>query len=633
MNANDDIKVRSITGRGVHAKSTQAFSSLPSPNQNLNRFNNLDSSSQTLPNGVTAPEDIPIAIVGMAMRLPGGISNEEELWDTLIKKKDKRTLVPADRWNVDGFYSETPKRGSVKTKHGYFLDGEALRQFDASLFSITRAELEKVDPQHRLLLEVTRECLENAGEINWRGKNIGCYVGVFGEDWLAVHAQGFQRSKYNRKDRVFRLLKKCTQYFRGGAIEPIRPTKVFDAIQIEEAFRFMQKSQHIGKIVVSMPADSLQLTTSNTHSQFSLRPDVSYLLVGGLGGLGQSVSTWMVKNGARHLVYLSRGGGKKEEEVAFVTVLSAQGCTIQTISGSVANMVNVERVISEAQFPISGVIQMSMVLKDGGYAQMTHRDWEFVQAPKVLSTWNLHKAFESVPLEIFALFSSVSCQWGQWGLPASVIDVGVLEDVGYLSENPAILQQFKTNGVQTLRENDLLETLELAIMKSKATSQAFSFFADGYASESYIGCGYKMSMAVHADNNRNVWKCDIRMSVYRNLHNSTIDDSAASHEGLKDFLATVSNNPQTLKASSAAEFLAEEIGKTLCSFMMRPIAELDIHQSFKTLGVDSLVAVELRNWCRQKIGVGLTVLDIMGAASIKSLGMMAAGGLLDKRAI
>ncbi|TGO47069.1 hypothetical protein BCON_0295g00040 [Botryotinia convoluta] len=371
----------------------------------------------------------------------------------------------------------------------------------------------------------------------------------------------------------------------------------------------------------------------NGNSQFSLRTDVSYLLVGGLGGLGKSVSTWMVNNGARHLTYLSRSSGKEEEEVAFVTELSAQGCTVQTIVGSVANVADVQRVISEAQFPIAGVIQMPMVLKAYGTFTML-----LIQC-----------------LDFFVLFSSVSCQWGQCGqsnycsagtfldafnqyrhvkgLPASVIGVGVVEDVGYLSKNPAILQQFKTNGVQTLREIDLLETLELAITKSKSASQASSFFADGYASESHIGCGYKMSMAVPADNNRNVWKRDISMSVYRNLHNSSFDGVTANHEGLKDFLATVSNNPQTLRELSTAKFLAEEIGKTLYSFMMRPIAELDIHQSFKTLGVDSLVAIELRNWCRQRIGVGLTVLEIMGAASIKSLGKIAADGLLAKTVV
>jgi hypothetical protein len=154
--------------------------------------NGINGSSQITSNGAHIQDDIPIAIVGMALRLPGGIGTEEDLWDTLINKKDQRQRVPADRWNVDAFYSKTNKRGSAKTEHGYFLADEDLRQFDTSFFSITRNELEKLDPQHRLLLEVTRECLENAGELNWRGKDIGCYVGVFGEDWLDLHAKDSQ---------------------------------------------------------------------------------------------------------------------------------------------------------------------------------------------------------------------------------------------------------------------------------------------------------------------------------------------------------------------------------------------------------------------------------------------------------
>jgi hypothetical protein len=108
--------------------------------------NGINGSSQITSNGAHIQEDIPIAIVGMALRLPGGIGTEEDLWDTLINKKDQRQRVPADRWNVDAFYSKTNKRGSVKTEHGYFLADEDLRQFDTSFFSITRNELEKLDP-------------------------------------------------------------------------------------------------------------------------------------------------------------------------------------------------------------------------------------------------------------------------------------------------------------------------------------------------------------------------------------------------------------------------------------------------------------------------------------------------------
>lgn len=100
---------------------------------------------------------MPVAICGMAMRLPGGISTSGQLWNALLSKKDARREVPAERYNIDAFYNpESTKTGVVRTRHGYFIDHVDLAQFDASFFSMTRSELEKLDPQHRLLLEVTR---------------------------------------------------------------------------------------------------------------------------------------------------------------------------------------------------------------------------------------------------------------------------------------------------------------------------------------------------------------------------------------------------------------------------------------------------------------------------------------------
>lgn len=128
----------------------------------------------------------PIAIVGMAMRLPGGVNSGPEFWDLLIEKRDGRIGVPEDRYNVNAFYSASGKSGTVRMQHGNFLQGN-LKHLDTSFFSMTRSETEKLDPQARLLLEVSREALENAGETKWRGENIGCYVGVFGEDWQDIH--------------------------------------------------------------------------------------------------------------------------------------------------------------------------------------------------------------------------------------------------------------------------------------------------------------------------------------------------------------------------------------------------------------------------------------------------------------
>lgn len=153
------------------------------------------------------------------------------------------------------------------------------------------------------------------------------------------------------------------EFFRLGAIQPIRPIKFFDATQIEDALRYMQKGQHMGKLVIQFPTDHSQLTSSRGNNRLALRSDASYLLVGGLGGLGRSISTWMVEHGARHFIYLSRSGGKGPDDAAFVQEMNAAGCTVQITAGSVANLADVQHAIAQAEHPIAGVLQMSMVLR------------------------------------------------------------------------------------------------------------------------------------------------------------------------------------------------------------------------------------------------------------------------------
>lgn len=130
------------------------------------------------------------------MRLPGGIRDEAAFWDVLVNGKDLVTPIPSDRWNADAFGPKLGKRGAIKTQYGYFLT-EDLSCLDASFFTMTKSELEKVDPQQRQMLEVTRECLESAGEVSYRGKPIGCYVGTFGEDWLHSIAKETQTTGFS----------------------------------------------------------------------------------------------------------------------------------------------------------------------------------------------------------------------------------------------------------------------------------------------------------------------------------------------------------------------------------------------------------------------------------------------------
>lgn len=133
-------------------------------------------------NNKADPVPFPIAIVGMGMRLPGGVRCAEEFWDLIINKRDGLCEVPDTRYNVEAFHDES-RPGAVRTKNGHFLHDD-IAQLDNVFFDIGKREAEKIDPQQRMLLEVVWECMENGGQTDWQGSNIGCYVGVFGEDWL-----------------------------------------------------------------------------------------------------------------------------------------------------------------------------------------------------------------------------------------------------------------------------------------------------------------------------------------------------------------------------------------------------------------------------------------------------------------
>lgn len=152
-------------------------------------------------------------------------------------------------------------------------------------------------------------------------------------------------------------------WYNQGNANPIRPIKVYDATDVSEAFRYMQQGTHMGKIVIRMPQDPSAIPLAGVKAPVQFSPDVSYLLVGGLGGLGRSISTWMVEQGARHLVYLSRTAGQTDKDRAFIRELEDQGCRAVCVAGSVVNMEDVRFAIAQCPKPLAGVYQLSTVLR------------------------------------------------------------------------------------------------------------------------------------------------------------------------------------------------------------------------------------------------------------------------------
>lgn len=159
------------------------------------------------------------------------------------------------------------------------------------------------------------------------------------------------------------LLERVAEYYRNGLITPIPVAAQFSATDIIKPFRFMQKGEHIGKILVTIPEDLADLQAKASCDYIAFDSQKCYLLVGGLGGLGQAVSTWMVEQGARHLIYLSPHSGTRASDKAFIKELAEQGCSVQTIAGNVETMLDVQKATECTDLPIGGVLQMSMLLR------------------------------------------------------------------------------------------------------------------------------------------------------------------------------------------------------------------------------------------------------------------------------
>jgi polyketide synthase 5 len=135
------------------------------------------------------PPVTPVAVIGMACRLPGGIHSPEQLWEALLRGDDLVTEIPPDRWDAEEYYDPEPGvPGRSVCKWGAFLDDVA--NFDPEFFGITESEATAMDPQHRLLLETSWEAMEHAGLTRdvMAASRTGVFMGLMHDDYKFVHA-------------------------------------------------------------------------------------------------------------------------------------------------------------------------------------------------------------------------------------------------------------------------------------------------------------------------------------------------------------------------------------------------------------------------------------------------------------
>jgi NADPH:quinone reductase-like Zn-dependent oxidoreductase/NAD(P)-dependent dehydrogenase (short-subunit alcohol dehydrogenase family) len=450
----------------------------------------------------------------------------------------------------------------------------------------------------------------------------------------------------SNKIMVSRLMTSMIQLYMDGHIRPVYPTFMFDADQIKTFLQGMQNGTQLEKIIVRFPEEQETLMWTPGISKPCFKGDRAYLLVGGMGGLGQAIATWMVTHGTKHVIFLSRSAGKSDDDRTFIHELEMMGCSAQTWAGDVADADTVKRVIDAAPMPIAGVMHMAMVLRDVGAIEMELEDYQAVIRPKVHGAWNLHNALPNDALDFFVVFSSVIGLFGHYGqanyaasntfldafvqyrrnqgLPASAIDIGAVDDVGYVSSTPAAQKTMLTDYGRLVTEQEFLDVLQLAIARS-STCKDQLIESDELQYPSQITHALECQLPIMHPQNNVIWKRDPRMAIYRNIE-TVANATDVSPSGIKPFLDALKADPSQLDQAAAATFLAGEIQTCVARLLGRTEADepLDLALTLSSAGVDSLVGIELRGWLKQNLGVDMSVLELMNGGSIQRLGEMAA---------
>ncbi|MGE0533423.1 MAG: type I polyketide synthase [Pirellulales bacterium] len=220
---------------------------------------------------------------------------------------------------------------------------------------------------------------------------------------------------------VGRLTRELMELLAAGRLQP-PPRREFPLDDAVAGFRYMAQARHIGKVVLTLPAIAECDTPAAAAPQVAarsgaVRADATYLITGGLGGLGLLIADWLVERGARHLVLVGRRA-PSESAAQRIAALQSRGAEVEARQVDAAKFDDVAVLVGEinrGSAPLAGVVHAAGVLDDGVLVGQTPERFARVFEPKVAGAWNLHRATLDAPLDSFVLFSSLASWLGSAG--------------------------------------------------------------------------------------------------------------------------------------------------------------------------------------------------------------------------
>ena len=266
----------------------------------------------------------------------------------------------------------------------------------------------------------------------------------------------------------------------------------------EDQVAWRGDSRYVARLVASRYRQTLaegQQSLSDdatTEKSLSFREDATYLITGGMGGLGLLVARWMVSKGAKNLVLVGRSS---PDEVARKKLMELEmaGAEVVVEKADVSDVIAITRVlhnIENSKIPLAGIIHAAGMLSDGVLLNQTWSSFEKVMAPKVQGAWHLHQLTQNQPLDFFVLFSSAASLLGSpgqgnhsaangflnglahyrraMGLPGLSLHLGAVAQVGEAAERGAEVRAHQ-QGMGVISPTQVLESLELLMSGTART--------------------------------------------------------------------------------------------------------------------------------------------------------------------
>jgi amino acid adenylation domain-containing protein len=414
-------------------------------------------------------------------------------------------------------------------------------------------------------------------------------------------------------ERMGLALRSLVERFESAAVEPL-PVTVHAADDIGGAFRSMQQARHVGKVVVSY-AERPRRSRPPAAAAPALDPRGTYWVAGGLGGFGLEIARWLAARGAGTLVLGGRGGNLSTAAAAAIAALERGGTTVHVVPADITRPAEVRRVlrlIADTMPPLRGIFHTAMVLEDRLLLDLDRGTLDRVLRPKVLGGWNLHNESAGIDLDHFVLFSSLSSVFGHagqanyaaanaaldglahhrrgLGLPATVVNWGHVGEVGYLAERQELSARLERQGVLPFTVREATECLATALVSREPQLSVL----------------------------RMEW------SLWRGLGITDNVPPKFAHLLRKRSGAAgpVAASPEAIRAAAPTDRrpLVERLVRDKAAALLgADAADMDDHRPLLELGLDSLMAVELRNWIENQLGVGLPIATLMRGAGVAAL--------------